>query len=383
MKKYKILALALSAAFLLTACEKIDTIEVDGSSTTEPSITEPIIEPEEIVTAPPVLDNDMPSVPDGISDSDIELFDRAVEIVSQMTVEQKVGQLFAVLASDELDSDTVSSLMIGGVYCDEASLKGLSTEAVQNMLNGYAGQENVMLFTYEQGGEISPVSSNPSLRGFPFWATSALYDEGGIDLVASDSRERCILLSKLGFNANISINCAVLDSGDEMYYQTLGEGYQTTASIIENIIENYKSYSVGSIISPFPYGADDLSQVNSSNERMVGFVSAIDSGAEFVMMYSGEINGVDAAFDLGVHDALRNEFGFAKAVICDLTDSSDFDSVSKALHAGNDILIVSNTDIAAETVTKVREGEFSLSAVNNSVVRIVMSKLQSGIWVNE
>lgn len=384
MRNIKKTFIAASAALCLTlsACQQIGKIEIENNS--EPEATAPIVtttpQPEPIVTPPPVvLDNTMPSVDETMTDEQKTLFEKASAIVNIMTVEQKVSQLFILELSGDVEyAPTETDRMIGGIFYSEKYLENASKSDVIALNEAYSQDGDMLICTFEQGGSVAPVSSNKSFRGYPFWGIADLYAEGGTDLVGSDSRERCILLNNLGINANICVNAAVLSKDDEMYSQTAKADGEDTASIVKEIIRNYDSYGVSTMVGNFPYGVETLDTLSADDGALAGYKSAVENGADFIVMYSGEIGGQKAYLNENTYAFLRNDLGYKNAAVCDMRTAA-YEDIESALTAGADMMIISDMSAVDSLTSRVRQGEYPLTKVNEAVVRIVMSKLEGGI----
>ncbi len=389
MRYRKIVAAATASLVLtLTACQQIGRVEVlppqtsapvveDEITTTPPVVTDPIDIP--VIDTPPVeLNNVMPQAPEGLSEEELELFENASQIVSVMTIEQKVGQLFCLTASSGVSADDAQGYMLGGVYYDADFFKTTTKSAVSELNENMSQKDDILLFTYEQGGVVAPITSNSHFRAFPFWGIGDLYNDSGMDLVESDIRERTVLLKGLGLNGNYGINAAICSSDDSMYASTLRQPAQTTANIVKTAIESYEDNGICTVVGAFPYGADSIEDVNADNSVMSGYVSAIENGADFIMMYQGVIAEEFAYLNPQVHTALE-DMGYYGATIIDLSEESTYLAVTEALTAGNDMFIVSDKELVTETVLKVRSGELDLALVNDAVVSIMMSKISANI----
>lgn len=389
MRYRKILAAALASLVLtLTACQQIGRVEINPPQTSAPVVEDEITTTPPLVTDPvdiPVADiptvelnNTMPQAPEGLSEEELELFENASQIVSVMTIEQKVGQLFCLTASSGVTADDAQGLMLGGVYYDADYFKTTTKSEVASQNEAMLAKDDILLFTFEQGGIVAPITSNSHYRAYPFWGIGDLYTDSGMDLVESDIRERTVLLKSLGLNGNYGVNAAICSDDDNMYASTLRQPAQTTANIVKKVIESYEDNGVSTIVGAFPYGVSGIDEINADNGAMSGFVSAIDNGADFIMMYQGVIAEEFLYLNPEVHTALE-DMGYYGATILDMTQEQSYVAIAEAIMAGNDMLIISDKELVTETILKVRSGELDLALINQAVVSIMMSKISAGI----
>lgn len=337
--------------------------------------------------------------------NDASLEKRAKEILSEMTLEEKVGQMFIARCPQENAASKVSEYKLGGYILFKVDFTGKTKEQVISDIESYNEKADIPLFigVDEEGGKVNRVSTNPNLRRYPFLSPQELYAQGGFTLVKSDTKEKCELLKSLGINLNFAPVCDVSQNkNDFIYARTFGKDASQTALYVQNVVSVMKSQKVGSVLKHFPgYGNNEdthtgIAYDNRSYESFLEndflpFEAGIENGLGMVMVSHNIVNCMDSQYPASlspkVHDVLRNELSFDGVVITDdlvMDGIRDFVSDDMAaviaVEAGNDMLCCSDFELQIPTVLEaVRNGRISEERIDESVIRILMLKLELGI----
>ena len=330
---------------------------------------------------------------------------RAKEILSEMTLEEKVGQMFIARCPQENAASKVSEYKLGGYILFKEDFTGKTKEQVISDIESYNAKADIPLFigVDEEGGMVNRVSTNPNLRRYPFLSPQELYAQGGFPLVKSDTKEKCELLKSLGINLNFAPVCDVSQNkNDFIYARTFGKDASQTALYVQNVVSVMKSQKVGSVLKHFPgYGNnedthtgiayDNRSYENFLENDFLPFEAGIENGLGMVMVSHNIVNCMDSQYPASlspkVHDILRNELSFDGVIITDdlvMDGIRDFVSDDMAaviaVEAGNDMLCCSDFGLQIPTVLEaVRSGRISEERIDESVMRILMLKLELGI----
>lgn len=337
--------------------------------------------------------------------NDASLEKRAKEILSEMTLEEKVGQMFIARCPQENAASKVSEYKLGGYILFKVDFTGKTKEQVISDIESYNAKADIPLFigVDEEGGKVNRVSTNPNLRRYPFLSPQELYAQGGFTLVKSDTKEKCELLKSLGINLNFAPVCDVSQNkNDFIYARTFGKDASQTALYVQNVVSVMKSQKVGSVLKHFPgYGNNEdthmgIAYDNRSYESFLEndflpFEAGIENGLGMVMVSHNIVNCMDSQYPASlspkVHDILRNELSFDGVIITDdlvMDGIRDFVSDDMAaviaVEAGNDMLCCSDFELQIPTVLEaVRSGRISEERIDESVMRILMLKLELGI----
>ena len=113
-------------------------------------------------------------------------------LLTSMTLEEKVGQLFFARVPGEDAPADAAQYQFGGYLLFGRDFKGLTKEQVQQKIQSYQDSVKIpmLIGVDEEGGTVVRVSANPNLRETPYESPRALYDAGGLDLVAEVEREK-------------------------------------------------------------------------------------------------------------------------------------------------------------------------------------------------
>lgn len=367
---------------------------------------------EYVAEAQPMYQDELILKPDNteppLSDSDIKAC--AEDIVNAMSLEEKVGQLFMVRSNESNDVfQVIRQTRAGGVILFANDFKDKDSEQVLEMVREMqASSDSRMLVAVdEEGGTVVRVSSNPKLRASKFKSPRELYSEGGLDLIVSDTDEKSTLLKSLGININMAPVADVCNQrGAFMYKRAFGGDAQATAQYVSTVVGRMRLNSIGSCVKHFPgYGNSksdthkglDVNKKSLDELRgcdLVPFQSAIDQGADAIMITHTVINAIDpqrpASLSPSVVNMIRSEMGFDGVIISDglemgavIDYSGDSAKVCiMAVIAGVDILCVPKDPIEDynAVLEAVNSGEISESRIHEAVTRIVNLKIKLGLY---
>ncbi len=138
------------------------------------------------------------------------------ELLSSMTTEEKVGQLFFVRCPADAAVEDVTAYHLGGYVLFGRDFADKTADAVIQTLRDYqeaaAADTGIpmLLGVDEEGGTVVRVSSNPHLRGEKYRSPQKLLSAGGTEALVSDTVEKDALLSALGtfFPGKNMIHCS-------------------------------------------------------------------------------------------------------------------------------------------------------------------------------
>ena len=330
---------------------------------------------------------------------------RARQLLEGMTLEEKVGQMFIARCPGEGAAEKAAEYHLGGYILFGVDFRDKSREQVVEEIAGYQAAADLPLFIAvdEEGGTVNRVSLNSALREEPFQSPQALYAQGGLELIASDTREKCRLLKDLGINLNFAPVCDVsTDPGDFMYRRSFGQDGEQTARYVSTVVENMAGTGVGCVLKHFPgYGNnadthtgiayDQRGWESFLNSDFLPFQAGMESGAGMVLVSHNIVACMDgeypASLSAQVHRILRNELGFDGVVVTDdlaMDGVRDFVSDDRAavlaVQAGNDLLCCTDFERQLPTVVAaVESGEIPEERIDQSVLRILELKLELGI----
>jgi beta-glucosidase len=356
---------------------------------------------------------------------------RIDDLLSQMTVEEKIGQMTQIN-----NSEIVTNAQWGAgadlsieIKVDTAKLgKMIRKYHVGSFLNGIAVPAETWYKFYKDIQEYNLRVSRikiPVIYGidhmhgpnylegstiFPHAInTAATYNN---QFAADMAHVTAIETADLGHQW---LFAPVLDIARTplwgRFYETLGESPYVSAtmgSIFVKTVQDNKEIAPYRIAATakhfFAYsdpkygwdrGAADISDQALYEFHLPSFKAAIDAGIKTVMINSGEINGepVHGSFWV-LTDILRNQLKFKGVAVTDWEDiirlhrnhhvvENEKEATFKAISAGVDVAMTPyTTDFCDLLLELVKEGRISEERIDLSVSRILRLKLELGLFEN-
>lgn len=330
---------------------------------------------------------------------------RAQEILAQMTMEEKVGQMFFVRCNAKTALEDIKRFHLGGYILFAADTQHETKESLTKKIKSYqdAAKIDMLIGVDEEGGTVTRLSTYKQFRAVPFHSPQSLYTEGGFPLIQSDTKEKCELLRQLGFNVNLAPVADVsVNKSDFIYPRTFGKNAAQTAEYVKTVVEIMNEQTMGAALKHFPgYGnnvdthtgiaIDNREYASFQKSDFLPFKAGIEAGVGSILVSHNIVNCMDpelpASLSPRVHQILRNELGFEGII---MTDDLAMDAIHKyigdsvsaelAIEAGNDLILAS--DYASQipsVIESVKSGKISESRLDESVLRILMWKLKLNI----
>ena len=335
----------------------------------------------------------------------IEYYDKAEALMKNMTLEEKVGQMFLARypsrnVLSEIKNENPGGYILFGRDFDNKSKQEMIEELQENQ---NASKIGLILGVDEEGGTVVRVSSHKEFRNSKFLSPQELYKQGGLQKVLEDSKEKSSLLKSIGINMNLA---PVVDvptkSSSFIYDRSYGRGAQETAEFTSELIKTMNEDNMISVMKHFPgYGdnedthtgiaIDERSYQNFINSDFIPFESGIEARGPCILVSHNVVKCMDeekpASLSENVHDILRNDLNFTGLII---TDDLAMDAVKtyvengeaavQAIKAGNDMIISSDFKTQKnEVLDAVNNGEINIDTINTAVRRILALKYAFGI----
>ena len=400
----RFLSLILSAVLLLslTACQKEESVPPEPEvETVEPEpAPEPIPEP----------------TPEELAAEEVEA------ILAEMTVEEKVGQLFFVRCPAENAAEDVATYHLGGYILfardfKDAAGNWLTREQLESNISSYQNAAlndtgiPLLIGSDEEGGTVTRASRNPNLFESKFKSPQAIaktaHDQG--DVFAEDAWERSNALLTLGINVNLAPVCDVsTNPNDFIYDRTLGQDAGATATFVSSTVNAMKDAGIGSVLKHFPgYGSNvDTHTGIAVDERPFETLSldflpfeagilvgedALGRQTTSVLMSHNIITCLDAELPASlspeVHRLLREHLLFDGVVMTDdlameavAAYSEDGAVAVMSLLAGNDLVLTSDYRTQIPKVLEaVENGTLSMELIDTACRRVLTWKQALGL----
>ena len=353
----------------------------------------------------PIQESEPEPTPEELAAQEVE------DLLSSLTLEERVGQLFFVRVPEADAVADVSTYHLGGYILFGRDTQDKTANDLIQTLCGYQDAADsdtgipLLIGVDEEGGTVVRVSSNPHLRASKFSSPQRLYAAGGMDAILRETREKDRLLAALGFNVNLAPVADVsTDSGDFIYDRTLGQDASATADYVSSVVDQMTADNMGSVLKHFPgYGnnADTHTGIALDQRPYETFTqsdflpfqagAASGRGKTAVLVSHNIVACMDpdlpASLSPAVHDVLRQELAFTGVV---MTDDLAMEAVSAyaedgavavmALEAGNDLIITTDyrTQIP-KVIEAVENGALDASVIENACRRVLTWKQELGL----
>ena len=346
--------------------------------------------------------------------------EQAVEsLLSAMTLEEKVGQMFFVRCPEVRAEEKISTYHLGGYLLflrdfKDAAGEWLTAEAFTDKIAAYQSASAVPLFSGvdEEGGTVARASRNPNLFPEKFKSPQELFSKGGMEAVQSDAAGKHRDLLRYGINVNFAPVADVsTDPADFIYARSFGQDAQATAEYVKTVVTAAGNVSVsggetddkiGSVLKHFPgYGSnadthtgiaiDERPYEQFVAEDFLPFQAGIEAGAGSVLVSHNVVKCMDEALPASlsseVHRVLREELGFEGVI---LTDDLAMDAVEAyakdgsvavlAVRAGNDMIVTTDFEKQIPLVIEaVQAGLIEETMVDAAVHRVLGWKYDLGL----
>ncbi|MEK4283668.1 beta-N-acetylhexosaminidase [Ureibacillus sp. FSL K6-0165] len=329
-------------------------------------------------------------------------------LVDNMTLEEKIGQMFFIGFSGEKLNDQVKRLIverkIGGIIFFKDNLQ--SSQQITSLLNEVKSLNNnnkypIFLGIDQEGGSINrlpkeiaslPTNYSVGLKNNEVFA----YEYG--KLLGKQ-------LATFGFNLNFA---PVLDVNSNpnnpvISHRAISHDPTIVAALGIQMMKGIQSENIIPVIKHFPGHGDTsvdshlaLPMVNKSIKELdqvelLPFKKAIEENADVVMIAHILLPQIDKQYPASISktiitELLREKLGFNGVVITDdmtMKAITNHYSLQEAallsVKAGNDMILIAHDEdkifsIIDELVTSVQRGEISEQRINESVMRILKLK---------
>ena len=384
MRKYLLLILC---CLLLAGCG----VKSVPAETTLPSLPETVP-----ATAPAVPETTVPETtpPDPVR-----------QMISDMSLEQRVGQLFLARCNAETAIQDIQQYHLGGLVLFGEDFENQSMESMRQTIAAYqaAAEKPLLIAVDEEGGDVTRISRFSAFRERRFSSLRKRYDAGGLEAVLTEEEEKCRLLSDLGINVNLGPVCDITtDPAAFMYTRSLGQDAQTTADVTAAIVNLMKDYRVGSVLKHFPgYGnnadthtgiaVDSRPLSDFESQDFLPFSAGIQAGCGGILVGHILVEALDpelpASLSPAVHRYLREELGFSGVIMTDdlvmqaITDQFGAgEAAVMAVLSGNDLLCSTEYAVQYEAVLQaVLDGRIDIDVLNSAVRNVLEWKISLGL----
>lgn len=335
--------------------------------------------------------------------------DRLTTMLSEMSLHEKICQMFIVAPEVLLDTQTavvtagediksaLATYPVGGIICFGSNL--VDREQTKTLLANMQEFSRIRLFVAvdEEGGRVARLGNNPAMEVTKFAPMGEIVDAYNVGYTIGTE------IKELGFNldfapvADINSNPNNPIIGDRSF----GDSAECVATQVKHCVQGFIDSKMLCTLKHFPGHGDtatdshlgDAIQYKTIEElktsELIPFKAGIDAGAQFVMVGhilspNVEDEGLPASLSTyWIEDILRKELGFNGIVITDALSmkavSGRFESgeaAVAAVQAGVDILLQPENlaEAVASLENAVKTGIIAEARIDESVLRILKIK---------
>ena len=334
-----------------------------------------------------------------------ELFSKEYESaqvkLDNMSLEEKVGQLFLVRYDKNMALSWINDYYAGGYILFAKDFDNHTKESIKEELSSLNKNSKIpMVFAVdEEGGYVTRVSRYKAFRDEKFPSPRDVYDSLGEEGLESIEKEKGELLLSLGINLNLAPVADVsVDSNDFINIRTFNRDAKETANLIGLMVDYANEVGISSSLKHFPgYGnnvdthtgvaIDERSYDNFLNNDYLPFEEGIKRKVPSILVSHNIIKCIDSEYPatlskMIVTGELRNKLNFSGIII---TDDLSMGAVSSyvddnsaavlAINAGNDLIITSDfVNMYNSVITAVKSGKIKMETIDTAVRRILAWK---------
>ena len=334
-----------------------------------------------------------------------EYYDQALKKVTEMSLEEKIGQLFLV-RYNYYHMEEYKDYFPGGYILFASDFQYHNRDSIKEQLDYVQSIHKypLILGVDEEGGGVTRVSLFSAFRSSPFETPRYYYDQGGFALLEEKELEKIELLKSIGINLNLAPVADVpMSSWDFIYRRSFGTDVDLTSEYIKNMVLYAKKGKINSCLKHFPgYGnnvdthtgvaIDERSYENFLERDFKPFQVGIDAGVPCILVSHNIVNSIDSEYPSSLSEKviheLRATLKFSGVV---MTDDLAMDAVSYyvqdgraatlAINAGNDMIITSDfITMRNEVLSSVQDGVISMERINEAATKVIAWKYYSGLF---
>ncbi|MDO5352964.1 MAG: glycoside hydrolase family 3 N-terminal domain-containing protein, partial [Succinatimonas sp.] len=321
-------------------------------------------------------------------------------IIQNMSLEEKIAQMFLVRCPDNNQEEFVKNFKPGGYLLFAKDFEDLSKEEVIHKIENYQKKSKIKMFigVDEEGGSVVRISQY--LRSTRFQSPQMIYSQGGYENIKEDTKEKNQFLKQFGINLNLAPVCDISTNSDDfMYSRSFGKDASETGKYVQTVVKQMNEDLMGGCLKHFPgYGNNNDSHYNVVHDTrsyksikendLIPFQKGIEENANMILVCHNIIDNIDktlpASLSKKVHHILRNDMTYNGIIITDdlvmegvkKLDSNENNAI-KAVAAGNDMLISSDAYAQYQTIVDaVKNNQISENQIDQSVLRILYYKQQ-------
>ncbi len=331
--------------------------------------------------------------------------DEIETLISGMSLEEKIGQMFYVRCPEDGAVDMISKYHLGGYILFGRDFDDKTADEIIQTVCGYQQESKIpmLIGVDEEGGSVVRVSNNTNICRQKFDSPKNIFADGGWNAISDDAKSKANLLLALGINVNMAPVCDVTsDSNAFMFDRSFSADVGDVLKFVSTVTEINKDKKLGTVLKHFPgYGnCEDTHKGIAYDSREYSefekndfepFLAGINSGADCILAAHNIVNCMDdkypASLSPEVHRILREQLNFDGVIMTDdlsmqaITDYTDgAQAAVAAAECGNDILCCTDIEVQYPAVLQAaKDGTLPISQIDGSVKRILKFKQSLGL----
>lgn len=330
--------------------------------------------------------------------------EKLLELLNQMTLEEKVGQLIQI-ADIDTTTGPVKKLNLSSemLFHVGSILNVVGSEKIRKIQKEYLSRNRLkipLLFMADIINGYRTVFPIPIAQGCS-WNPKVVYDCTKVSIQEAEAAGTNVNFSPMVDLVRDSRWGRVMESigGEDPYLgkvfaKTMIEAYQgKDISKLGNAAACVKHFAAyGAVEGGRDYNTVDMSEREFRQYYLPAYQAAIEKGAEMIMTSFNTINGIPATVNPWLlRKVLREELGFQGVVISDYSAIEETiahgvskdkkEAAYKAIMAGVDIDMMSNV-YANHLKELVEEGNVPERILDESVWRVLTLKNKLGLFEN-
>ena len=327
--------------------------------------------------------------------------------INNMSLEEKVGQLFVVRYSKEMTSKW-TSLNPGGYLLFAKDFENHTKESIKNELTTLQEKQKypLLIAVDEEGGYVTRVSRFKAFRDEKFASPRYYYETGGYELLEETEKEKAELLTSLGVNLNLAPVADVsTNENDFINNRTFGRNATETAELIRHMVQYANKYNIGSCLKHFPgYGNNEDTHTGISIDNrdyqslkdndFLPFKAGIEENAPCVLVSHNIITSIDSNYPASLSNKVIGELRNLNYNNVVITDDLAMDAVKNyvenneaatlAINAGNDMIITSDFEsMYQELLQSIKDKKITEERLNEAITRVINWKIRMGLLKEE
>ena len=334
-----------------------------------------------------------------------EYYTEAEKIMNNMTMEQRIGQIFFPKFNETSKDFDITEKYPGGFVLFANDFENKKEEDIIKTIDYIQKLSKTTinlplgLAVDEEGGKVNRISPYHRKEG-KFPSPQEIYNTSGLEGVLEMDKEKRDFLRKFKLNINLAPVADIsYNSNDYIYPRTLGKSPEETAKYIGADVRSYVEDNFSCCNKHFPgYGnnvdthgnvaIDTRSYDIFQNEDFKTFEAGIAEKVPMILISHNIVTCKDEKYPASLSEkwinVLRNELNFTGLILTDDLSmnaikeySGEFSPAILAVNAGNDVLLTRQYYEHLEAVRKAVDNHTILEdTINTACRRVIAWKLK-------